>query len=278
MTGNSFVCGGLAGAVGVLACQPLDTIRIQMQTGTAGGTRMLSMLRGADMKGLYAGVGAPIVVSGARCALIFQGYDGALQQLRHQGMLGPTAHALAGAAGAFMALPISNPTEIVKCNVQAGMAEKRSHGLAAEWHQLLSLLRSAGPQGLLVGLPLTALRDMLFRSAYFATAEYVAQALPGGGTTVSGRRPYHVCLASGFFAGVVAWLPVYPIDVLKTHWQIGRRFGATTFFGMLQRGLQVEGPGWLARGFGPTLLRGGMLNAVTFSVYEFLQTAWQKKL
>mmetsp|Transcript_19451 Transcript_19451/g.35261 ORF Transcript_19451/g.35261 Transcript_19451/m.35261 type:complete len:279 (+) Transcript_19451:66-902(+) len=278
MTGSSFVCGGLAGAVGVLACQPLDTIRIKMQTGSAGGTQMLSLLRADGLRGLYAGVGAPIVASCARCALIFQGYDGALQQLRQLGVLGPTAHALAGAAGAFMALPITNPTELVKCNVQVGVAGRRGHGLAAEWHHLVRLLQNGGPQSLLVGLPLTALRDMMFRSAYFATAECVAEALPGGGASVCGPRPWHVCLASGCFAGVVAWLPVYPIDVLKTHWQTGRRFGATTFCGMVYRGLQVEGLGWLARGFVPTLLRGGMLNAVTFSVYEFLQTTWQNRL
>jgi len=272
MAGSAFVCGGVAGAAGILATQPLDTLRIRMQT-KSGGANASSLLREAGMRGLYAGIGAPLATAGARSACIFLGYDAALKSIGGQS---PLDHALAGAIGALAAVPITNPTEIVKCHAQlVGATAPRGSGLATEWNLLRNLLRQGGPQSLLVGLPLTAVRDMTYRSTHFALYELMAQTLEGKSRKQSGGpRPWHICLTCGCIAGVVAWLPVYPIDVVKTHWQTGRRFGATTLSGMLQRGLQAEGPGWLTKGAAPTLMRGGSMNAVIFCVYESLQRRW----
>ena len=62
--------GGVAGAVGILTTQPLDTIRIRLQNPAFGYNGMADALRttvrNEGMRGLYKGVGSPLATVGVR--------------------------------------------------------------------------------------------------------------------------------------------------------------------------------------------------------------------
>lgn len=288
---DAFWCGGAAGAVGSLVTQPLDTIRIKMQTMVLGAGRapavavrtaalppciaetlacLCTIVRNEGAHGLYRGVVSPVAAAGPRSACIFAGYDLAL---RLRGGSGLADHALAGVAGGAVAAPLTNAAELVKCRAQVAASGSKSVA-RAEMQICLSLFKHEGIRGLTCGLPLTLARDACFRGLYFLTYEGTARALSGGRAGPAGgggARPFHASLIAGGLAGVAAWLPVYPLDVLKTHWQTGRRFGATTVEGLLRRGLESEGPQWLLRGLAPTLLRTWPLNAIVCAMYETLQ-------
>ena len=66
--------GGVAGAVGILATQPLDTIRIRLQNPGFGYSGMADALRttvrNEGMRGLYKGVGSPLATVGVRESII----------------------------------------------------------------------------------------------------------------------------------------------------------------------------------------------------------------
>lgn len=295
---DAFLCGGLAGAVGSLATQPLDTVRIKMQTSaviaegsaalsparTSAAWGMLSclgaVLRSEGARGLYKGMLAPVATAFPRSACIFAGYDTALRISGSGASSGLVEHALAGAAGGIVAAPVTNPMELVKCRAQVSCVRRSSGSLAGtELRICAHLWRCEGLRGLACGLPLTLARDGLYRGIYFTAYEAAARALSGNsrGSGSGARRPAHASLLAGGFAGVIAWLPVYPVDVIKTHWQTGRRFNATTVPDLLRNGLAAEGPQWLVRGLAPTLIRTWPLNAIICTIYEALQAIQRRK-
>eukprot|EP00928_Gymnodinium_smaydae_P038384 TRINITY_DN26494_c0_g1_i1.p1 TRINITY_DN26494_c0_g1~~TRINITY_DN26494_c0_g1_i1.p1 ORF type:complete len:294 (+),score=47.06 TRINITY_DN26494_c0_g1_i1:55-936(+) len=288
---DAFVCGGAAGAFGSLLTQPLDTIRIRMQTqatavpsssisaaaptssisGSSTVSWLSAVLRSEGLRGLYRGATAPVIAAGPRSACIFAGYDLAL---RCRGGTRLSDHFLAGVAGGLVATPVTTPLELVKCKAQAQRGSSAGSVLAMEAKIMHKLWQREGILGLACGLRLTAARDAVFRGFYFATYEGTCRSLVSDPVQL-GARPLPVTLLAGSLAGLVAWLPVYPVDVLKTHWQTGRRFDATDSVGLLRRGLAVEGPAWLSRGLAPTLLRSFPLNAIVCTTYEALRAFLQ---
>jgi len=287
---DAFWCGGVAGAAGSIATQPLDTVRIKMQTGAGEAAQasirssssssspfsltashFRTVLRHEGIAGLYKGVMAPAFAAGPRSACIFLGYDMAL---RHFDGGRIRDHALAGVIGGLFAAPVTTPMELVKCRVQVSKIRAAgSSAFSMEYQVVQQLWLREGFRGLACGMPLTACRDALFRGCYFATFEVMARAMARAeGRDADAPRPWHVSVGAGAMAGVLAWLPVYPLDVVKTHWQTGNRFNATTLHGLVLRGVAKEGLHWLTRGLGPTLMRAAPLNAIVFTVYESLRT------
>jgi len=219
-------------------------------------------------QGLYAGALAPVILSLPRSACIFAGYAATLQ---HRGGDYLIDHALAGSAGGATGVLLTNSMELVKCRAQTAVSSTvRGSTPVTEARIVLQVLRLEGLKGLATGLPLTCTRDVAFRGVYFSFYEWACRHLSQR-KSHGVRQPIHVSLLAGGAAGVLSWLPVYPVDVLKTHWQTGRRFGADTVFTMFRRGLQVEGVGWLYRGLGPTLVRTWPFNSITCVVYEHLR-------
>lgn len=285
---------------------PLDTIRIRMQTARL--TRPLVTLHcvpgvggvlprqgcslaascaaraveapvaAIDTCGLFRGALIPMLSQGARTLVIFFGYDVAMRRLRSTGGAPPRLvdHAMAGAAGGILASPLTNAVDLVKCRIQTaandgfGNRGQRGAGAALEWHVCRTVWRKEGLRGFTCGHPLTALRDALFRGVYFPTIDAVSRRGASSSRISRGDRAVRGLVAGGA-AGVASWLLVYPLDVLKTHWQTGNRFGALTPLSLLQRGLAAQGLPWLFRGFGPTLLRAFAMNGVVISVYETLR-------
>jgi len=136
--------------------------------------------------------------------------------------------------------------------------------LMQEWYMLKKVVKRRGLRGLFCGVRITAARDSLYRAIYFPSYEILARSIHSG----SERRPASVTMLAGAAAGLMPWSIAYPVDVLKTHWQSGKRFGANNIFCMLRSGLASEGRFWLYRGFGATLLKGATMNAAVLSVYE----------
>lgn len=275
---DAFSCGGAAGSLAVLVSQPFDVVRIRMQTtsrqlvtcfsqssSSIGVVSCaLALLRNEGTRGFYRGVASPVVMAGTRNACILFGYDSSLKKL---GATNLSSHALAGIAGGLLAVPITTSSELVKVRAQVRPAISR--GLAGlEVEVVREISKRDGLRGFTCGASLTAARDGMYRSIYFPLYESLVRAWMGKTT---GKRPAHVSLIAGGLAGMVPWTITYPIDVLKTHWQSGKRYGASTILGMLRCGLQIEGPQWLCRGLAPTLLRACVMNATAWTTYEQLR-------
>lgn len=278
----AFLSGGMAGSCGIVVSQPFDVIRIRMQTSRSDShvrtaeaqqprQSIASVSRNVwqkeGIRGLYKGVGSPVVAAGMRNAFLFASYDTCLKLIGTCPSKAGIHHlALAGAFSGLFACPITTPAELVKVRVQVNVSSC-TNVLAQEWQVLKNVVQTRGFRGLFCGAPVTAARDSLFRAIYFPSYEIMARAIHRG----NDRRPPPVTMLAGAVAGFVPWTIAYPVDVLKTHWQSEKRFGADTVFRMLRNGLASEGSWWLYRGLGATLLRGATMNAAVLSVYEQLR-------
>ncbi len=130
------------------------------------------------------------------------------------------------------------------------------------------LVESDGYDGLMFrGMGATAFREVPSYTLYFVAFEYVKSICLAFPVIPASLVP----LLGGAAAGVASWVPVYPIDVVKTNIQAEVEGGGESFVECASRLWREEGgmsPFW--DGLGPKLLRAVVNHAVTFYVFELL--------
>lgn len=282
--------GGVAGCAGILATQPLDTIRIRLQTcPTSLGlsrpfTGILDCARVTVGKegvhGLYKGAGSQSLTIGARNALIFFSYEFVGQSLaRHTAPkehVGPSTPNLsqvftAGCAAGVVGSLITGPTELVKCIAQTNVQNQGR--MVEEWHILRNLVQDHGlfgAQGPCRGLFTTMVRDVPSFGLYFMCYEACVRRY--------GKSKFS-CFMSGGLAGTISWAVVYPVDVIKTRWTTAKPHVYKSIGHCVKDTLAQPG-GWrtLFRGFGATMARAWPQNGVVFLTYDVVKGALPKGL
>eukprot|EP00435_Cladocopium_sp_Y103_P058734 s179_g20.t1 len=259
---TELVAGGFAGAVGIMATQPLDTIRIRLQSTTAvlGRDRAYvgimdcakSMLRHEGVRGLWKGYASPTFTVGGMNAMLFLTYEATIRYLRDPAK-DPNeepdlrsvflAGCVAGTGSSF----INTPTELVKCLAQTNLKNKGT--LMEEWH--------LGKFGI------TIIRDTPSQGLYFLLYESI--------TRTFGKSELSTFLAGGI-SGAAAWASTYPIDVIKTRWTTSACgvYGGLT--DCLVKTMQQGGWRVFLNGFGATMARALPQHAVVFSTYELIKS------
>jgi len=303
----AFISGGVGGACSVLLGHPLDLVKVRMQTAAAtttttaagGGVAsaaattvsgMLAEIARAEggARGLFRGVGAPLLAVVPTTAVAFWGYDvGGRAIASLDGDCGDRAPSSAEvcAAGAMSAFPtalVIVPTERVKCllQVQGGRGGGVVGGVGVgggtrHYSGAIDcarrLLEEGGIRSLYRGTGATLARGVPGTMAYFAAYEATKGAMtagsvvdhrrgdgPGGGD--GGGRPLSpvAVLIAGGVAGVAYWACVVPIiaDVIKSRIQTAPpgsypRGYADVYASVVREG----GHAGLFRGFAPAVMR-----------------------
>ncbi len=83
--------------------------------------------------------------------------------------------------------------------------------------------------------------------------------------------------AAGGVAGQLSWIVSYPQDVLKSRMQGDTEGKYRSVTHCLKASLAAEGPGFLMRGIGSTLIRAFPVNAVTLGVANSIMAAHEKQ-
>lgn len=125
------------------------------------------------------------------------------------------------------------------------------------------LYKEGGLRSVFRGSAMTLARDGPGSAAYFAAYEYIKRSLTpkdkDGNPT--GELSLPAVLTAGGAAGIAMWIPVFPVDTIKSRMQ-----SATTRIGISEtiRGIYSTG-GYKAffPGFGPALARAVPANAAT---------------
>jgi solute carrier family 25 (mitochondrial carnitine/acylcarnitine transporter), member 20/29 len=178
------------------------------------------------------------------------------------------------AAGFFSAIPmtlITAPFERVKVLLQIqgqnppppGQKPKYSGGLDV----VKQLYQEGGIRSVFRGSAMTLARDGPGSAAYFAAYEYIKRSLTPKDErgNVTGELSMPAVLTAGGAAGIAMWIPVFPIDTIKSRMQSAE--GRPTIGGIIR---SVYGSGGLKAffpGFGPALARAVPANAAT--LYAF---------
>ncbi|KAL1985441.1 hypothetical protein VTN96DRAFT_7884 [Rasamsonia emersonii] len=292
---RSFIAGGVGGVCAVIVGHPFDLVKVRMQTAEKGvytgaiDVVKKTVAREGLAKGLYAGVSAPLAGVTPMFAVSFWGYDlgktlvSTLSTVPVKNDVPQYSIAQISAAGAFSAVPmtlITAPFERVKVLLQIqgqnppppGQKPKYSGGLDV----VRQLYKEGGIRSVFRGSAMTLARDSPGSAAYFAAYEYIKRSLTpkDADGNVTGDLSLTAVLTAGGAAGVAMWIPVFPVDTVKSRMQSAD--GRPTIGGTIRSIYSNGGFKAFFPGFGPALARAVPANAATFLGVELAHKAMNK--
>ncbi|XP_056645143.1 congested-like trachea protein [Diorhabda sublineata] len=274
-----FVCGGFGGVCTVIVGHPLDTIKVRLQTMPIAQPGQVPLYSGTwdcmkktvryeGFKGLYKGMGAPLVGVAPIFAISFMGY-GVGKKIFGPSDGGALTYTEMGAAGAFSGIfttLIMAPGERIKCLLQIQQGPNAPKVYKGPVDVVKKLYKQGGISSIYRGAGATLLRDVPASGMYFLTYEAIRDYLTKNGTEQPGILG---TIVAGGSAGVANWLVGMPADVLKSRLQTAPegtyKNGIRDVFKQL---MKTEGPLALYKGITPVLLRAFPANAACFVGFE----------
>lgn len=280
--------GGVAGGTAsVLVGQPLDTVKVKLQTFPTSYHGMTHCIKHTFATegfrhGLYAGTVPNLAAQISENAVLFAAYGVCQKGVAHVvGRDVPSLSALHNATAGFCAAFFSTialcPTELIKCRLQTmedvrTSSTSNSQGVVTNkrigpWTLTRQILRQEGPAGMFRGFVPTALREMPGYFFFFGGYEFTRHLLTPPGSTKDDLGPFQtfVCGATG---GVCLWVAIFPADVIKSRAQIQVGGPKQSVVSMAADIIQKEGVLALYRGLLPTLIRTVPATGALFIAYE----------
>lgn len=274
-----FICGGFGGICTVVVGHPLDTIKVRLQTmpvPTPGEKPLYTgtldcfktTVRYEGIRGLYKGMGAPLLAVAPIFAISFMGYG-----------IGKRLYGLTGnqrgtyleylTAGAFSGITttiIMAPGERIKCLLQIQAASTGPRLYNGPIDVVRKLYKEGGIRSIYRGSGATLLRDIPGSGMYFLAYEAIKDFLTHNGRDAP---TFLGTIFAGGSAGIAMWVVAMPPDVLKSRLQTAPAGtypnGVRDVFTKL---MKSEGPGALYQGITPVLLRAFPANAACFVGFE----------
>ncbi|XP_069675092.1 mitochondrial ornithine transporter 1 isoform X2 [Periplaneta americana] len=278
-----FTAGSVGGVGLVYVGQPLDTIKVKMQTFPTLYRGMVDCFRETLFKegitrGLYAGTVPAIVANVAENSVLFAAYgtcQKAMMIITNKEKaedLSALANASAGFCAAFFSSFTLCPTELIKCQLQAmrevqmqSITTNSGHQMIGPWKLTQKIIQQEGIQGLFRGLGSTIAREMPGYFFFFGGYEATREILTPVGKRKDEIGPLRTMIA-GAVGGIVFWAVIFPADVVKSRIQVSGLSGS-----LLPLILQIsrkEGIRALYSGLQPTLVRTVPATATLFLLYE----------
>ncbi|XP_053678441.1 mitochondrial ornithine transporter 1 [Anopheles nili] len=288
-----FVAGCFGGVALVYVSQPMDTVKVKMQTfpglyqGLVNCT-VQTFKRDGIVRGLYAGTLPAVVANVSENSVLFAAY-GACQQLVGRFTHKPTIaelstleNATAGFLAAFFSSFTLCPTELIKCKLQA-LRETHSQlddtgkrrPMVSSYALVSQILRTEGVPGMFRGLTSTFAREMPGYFFFFGGYEMTREFFVRPGQTKDDIGPLRT-MAAGAVGGVALWTVIFPADVIKSRIQVYSMRASMTQVGMDI--FRKEGVLAFYNGLLPTIVRTIPATAVLFVVYEYTKKALTRLL
>jgi len=280
---RSLAAGGVGGICAVIVGHPFDLVKVRLQTAEKGvysgalDVVRKTIAREGLARGLYAGVSAPLVGVTPMFAVSFWGYDMG-KSLVNTFSTVPVVNntpqysiAQISSAGFFSAIPmtlITAPFERVKVLLQIQGQKELKPGEKPKYNGGVDVVRQlykeGGIRSVFRGSAMTLARDGPGSAAYFAVYEYVKRSLSpkDANGNATGELSLSAVMAAGGAAGVAMWIPVFPVDTIKSRIQTAE--GNPTIRGVISSLYRNGGIKSFFPGFGPALARAVPANAATF--------------
>ncbi|RAL66989.1 hypothetical protein DID88_007769 [Monilinia fructigena] len=232
-----------------------------------------SVAKDGLVRGLYAGVSAPLVGVTPMFAVSFWGFDVGKNLVRNFTSTAPhepLSIAQISTAGFFSAIPqtlITAPFERVKVLLQIQGQKELAPGEEPKYNGGVDVVKQLYKEGemALEALPI------------FATYEYIKRRLTpiDPATGKPGKDLSLLAITgAGACAGVAMWIPVFPVDTVKSRLQTME--GKPTVGGVIKGLYRNGGLKAFFPGFGPALARAVPANAATFLGVELAHQGMNK--
>ena len=222
-------------------------------------------------------------------AVSFWGYDvgkSLVRSFSHVPVINDTPQysiAQISSAGFFSAIPmtlITAPFERVKILLQIQGQKQLAPGEKPKYSGGVDVVRQlykeGGVRSVFRGSAMTLARDGPGSAAYFAAYEYTKRYLSPKDEhgNATGQLSLPAIVAAGGAAGVAMWIPVFPVDTVKSRLQSAE--GKPTISGAVSGLYKSGGIKAFFPGFGPALARAVPANAATFLGVEMAHAAMTK--
>ena len=280
---KSFISGGFGGICAVLVGHPFDLIKTRLQTappGTYSGSIDVTMktIRADGVKGLYRGMGPPLIGVTPIFALSFFSYDLG-KKLVYAATPNRTNSTLSlaelSAAGFFSAIPtvlVAGPAERIKVLLQLQAQSSSGPKYNGPVDVVRQLYKEGGLRSIFKGTGGTLARDGPGSAAYFAAYEIAKRSLTPAGSDPNDLNIVTTITAGGL-AGMANWALAIPPDVVKSRYQGAPEGTYKSFMDCARKTVMADGVGALFKGFGPAMARAFPANAAVFVGVEMSQSA-----
>ncbi|KAH9391173.1 hypothetical protein TYRP_006769 [Tyrophagus putrescentiae] len=266
------LAGTAGGTANVLVGQPLDTIKVKMQTfphlysNTVICFRQ-TLAKDGIRRGLYAGTLPALAANIAENSVLFCAY-GFCQKLVQAATQKDSCNALENATAGFLAAFFSSftlcPTELIKCKLQA-LRETGTASIGA-FKLTGDILKAEGVPGLFRGLTSTMFREMPGYFFFFGGYELSKSMLVSPADPDPNNLGLVKTTIAGGIGGMCLWTSIFPFDVVKSRIQIESSTESMT--SVLRKVVKTEGVRGLYKGLTPTLLRTFPSTGALFVAYE----------
>lgn len=278
----------LAGTVGgicqVLVGQPLDMIKVRLQSSSQYNSMShaaVQIFRTEGFLGFYKGTALPLIGIGACVSIQFGCLEAAKRAFKTRNEAGGRGGTglslsqlyLSGAAAGLGNSLISGPVEHIRIRLQTASAS--SDAFKGPLDALSSIIRSDGIlRGLYCGQLITIAREFHGYGMYFLGYEWLVERHMKNQECTRAEIGMEWAMLYGAGAGYSMWLSSYPLDQIKTRLQTdGLRSQPTKrkYLGIWDCVRKVyvgEGVRGFLRGLTPTLIRSPLVNGATFAAFE----------
>lgn len=277
---KDFIGGYLGGMGIVISGHPLDTIKVRLQTmkAMAGHPPLykntwdcgVKTVRNEGIRGLYKGMGVPLLIIPPMFALWFFGFGVGkkLQQKHPEHQLSYLQTFKAGMLAGTVATVLCTPGERIKCLLQIQAESKQKAKYKGPIDCIQQLYKEGGIRWIYRGTAATFLRDIHGSGVYFVTYEFLQRSMLSEGDSRYNLSPLRTLVAGGL-AGLANWLVAIPADVIKTRIQTAPMEGESQkIASVVLRLLKNEGHTALYIGSAPILMRAFIGNAACLLCYE----------
>ena len=226
---KSFVSGGFGGICAVLVGHPFDLIKTRLQTappGTYSGALDVTSktIRADGLRGLYRGMGPPLIGVTPIFALSFFSYDlgkklvYAATPNRADQTLNLTELSIAGFFSAIPTTLVAGPAERIKVLLQLQGQSESGPKYSGPVDVVRQLYKEGGMRSIFKGTGGTLARDGPGSAAYFAAYEVAKRSLTPAGSDPNDLNIMTTITAGGL-AGMANWALAIPPDVVKSRYQ-----------------------------------------------------------
>lgn len=276
------LAGTFGGIAQVLVGQPLDILKVRLQTSPPGTyTGMVDcatrIVKHEGPLAFYKGTLTPLLGVGA-CVSIQFGVVEALKRAFSDSNLKSGREAelsygqfyLAGGIAGVANSVVAGPVEHIRIRLQTQPSPPIYRGPVDAIKQIVS---KAGFAGVFKGQVPTFAREFHGMGMYFLTYEALVSHKLRSSNITRDQLPSTYAMFAGAMAGYGLWLTAYPADIIKSKLQTDalnpteRRYKGT--IDCIRQTVKADGIKGLYRGLLPTLVRSPFANAATFVAFEW---------
>lgn len=281
---KDILAGTFGGIAQVLVGQPLDILKVRLQTSPPGTyTGMLDcatrIVKNEGPLAFYKGTLTPLLGVGACVSIQF----GVVEALKRQfsqsnlksgastGDLSYSQFYLAGGIAGLANSFVAGPVEHIRIRLQTQPTPPLYKGPIDCIRQITS--QSGLLNGVYRGQSATFAREFHGMGMYFLTYEALVQYKLSKDNITRDELPGTYAMFAGAMAGYGLWLTAYPADIIKSKLQTDalnpnqRRYkGVLDCIGQT---IKTDGVKGFFRGLLPTLVRSPFANAATFVAFEW---------